>query len=129
MGSAKNRTVEDAEKLVEKLRSLPAVENKKRPLSKQEEVALLKTEITALQERGYTLDMITEILNSDGLNIATPTLKSYLNRVKNTNIKQKKRQNQKENIGLESSNKITLESVKSNTEKSGFSVREDSDKI
>lgn len=129
MGSAKNRTLEDAEKLAEKLRSLPAVENKKRPLSKQEEVALLKDEIKALQERGYTLDMICEILNSDGLNIATPTLKSYLNRAKDTNIKNKKRQNTKENTELKSSKICTPEPKKTNTEKSGFSVREDSNKI
>jgi hypothetical protein len=35
-----------------------------------------------LQKRGYTLDQISETLRGEGLSIATPTLKSYLQRAK-----------------------------------------------
>jgi hypothetical protein len=127
MGSAKNRTLEDAEKLAEKLRLLPAVENKKKPLSKQEEVALLKGEIKALQERGYTLDMITQILNSDGLNISTPTLKSYLNKVKEPQRKTTKRQTTRKTEPVVSDKIIKPQTTKdANT---GFTIREDSKDI
>jgi hypothetical protein len=50
--------------------------------SKQEAVRILSKEIAALQKRGYTLDQISETLRGEGLNIATPTLKSYLQRAK-----------------------------------------------
>jgi len=36
----------------------------------------------ALQKRGYTLDQISETLRGEGLDITTPTLKSYLQRIK-----------------------------------------------
>ena len=43
---------------------------------------ILSKEIAALQKRGYTLDQISETLRGEGLSIATPTLKSYLQRAK-----------------------------------------------
>jgi hypothetical protein len=45
-------------------------------------VRILSKEIAALQKRGYTLDQILETLRGEGLSIATPTLKSYLQRAK-----------------------------------------------
>jgi hypothetical protein len=45
-------------------------------------VRVLSKEIAALQKRGYTLDQISETLRGEGLSIATPTLKSYLQRAK-----------------------------------------------
>ena len=52
------RTVAQAEALAEKLRALPAIENKNRPISKAEEIKLLAGEIAALQERNYSLQQI-----------------------------------------------------------------------
>ena len=78
------RTVAQAEALAEKLRALPAIENKNRPISKAEEIKLLAGEIAALQERNYSLQQIAEFLTGEGLEISTATLKNYLQRSKAT---------------------------------------------
>jgi len=75
-------TTEQLEAIAAKLRDMPPVEKKKQEHSKQEAVRILAKEITALQKRGYTLDQISETLRGEGLSIATPTLKSYLQRAK-----------------------------------------------
>ena len=75
-------TVEQVERIAEKLRSLPPIENKKRVVSKQESIKLLTSEIAGLRERGYTLEQIAELLTADQLEIGAPTLKSYLQRAK-----------------------------------------------
>jgi methionine synthase II (cobalamin-independent) len=75
-------TTEQLEAIAAKLRDMPPVEKKKQEHSKQEAVRILAREIAALQKRGYTLDQISETLRGEGLSIATPTLKSYLQRAK-----------------------------------------------
>jgi methionine synthase II (cobalamin-independent) len=75
-------TTEQLEAIAAKLRDMPPVEKKKHEHSKQEAVRILAKEIGALQKRGYTLDQISETLRGEGLSIATPTLKSYLQRAK-----------------------------------------------
>jgi len=75
-------TTEQLEAIAAKLRDMPPVEKKRQEHSKQEAVRILAKEIIALQKRGYTLDQISETLRGEGLNIATPTLKSYLQRAK-----------------------------------------------
>lgn len=75
-------TVESVERMAEKLRALPPVEKSKRQLNKQEAVKQLADEIVALQGKGYTIEQITESLRGVGLEINTPTLKSYLHRAK-----------------------------------------------
>lgn len=75
-------TTEKIEAIAAKLREMPAVEKKKQEHSKQEAVSILSKEIAAMQKRGYTLDQISEALNGEGLAVATPTLKSYLQRAK-----------------------------------------------
>lgn len=72
------------ESMAKRLREMPEVEQKERIHSKQESVKYLAKEIVALQKRGYTLDQITEALRGGGMDIATPTLKSYLQRAKPT---------------------------------------------
>ena len=74
-------TSEQVEAIALKLRELPPIE-KQIKHSKQETVKLLAKEIVALQKRGYTLDQIAAALRGEGLDIATPTLKSYLQRAK-----------------------------------------------
>lgn len=77
------RTLEQAEQLAEKLRALPAVEDKTREISKQEEVRLLAADILALiRERNWTIQQVAEYLTAEGLEIGAPTLKSYLQRSK-----------------------------------------------
>lgn len=75
-------TTEQLETIAAKLREMPPVDKKQQTHSKQESVRLLSKEIAALQKRGYTLEQISETLRSEGLSIATPTLKSYLQRAK-----------------------------------------------
>lgn len=76
------KTIEDIEKIAAYLEALPPVESKKRQVTKSDAVVLLQTQIRGLQERGYTLEKIAELIKTQGLDIATPTLKSYLQRVK-----------------------------------------------
>ncbi|TFW18289.1 protein mobC [Duganella callida] len=80
-------TSEQIDAIAAKLKGLPAVEKRNQHFSKQEAIALLTKEITALQKRGYTLQQIAEALRGEGLDIATPTLKSYL--LRNRTARQK----------------------------------------
>ena len=50
--------------------------------TKQEAVKLLANDIASLQRRGYTLEQITESLRGEGVDLSTPTLKSYLSRAR-----------------------------------------------
>ena len=77
-------TIEKVEAIAAKLRAMPPVENKKREISKQESIKLLTGEITAMRERGYTLEQIAALLTEDELQIGAPTLKSYLQRAAST---------------------------------------------
>ncbi|OTP70407.1 protein mobC [Caballeronia sordidicola] len=75
-------TPEKIETIAAKLRELPPIEKPKPEFSKQEAVKLLSKEIVAMQKRGYTLVQISEALRGEGLNIATPTLKTYLQKAR-----------------------------------------------
>jgi intein-encoded DNA endonuclease-like protein len=86
-------TPEQAEKIAATLRSLPAMEPPPKKLTKAEVVKLLSKEIRDLQKRGYTLEQIAGSLKGEGLDISTPTLKSYLAKskpAKNNNPRPKK---------------------------------------
>jgi uncharacterized protein YpbB len=80
-------TIEKIEKIAEKLRAMPAVENKHRQASNQEAIKLLAKDIKGMQQRGYTLEQIADILKSNELAVAAPTLRSYLQRAKGGSIK------------------------------------------
>lgn len=75
-------TTEKIEAIALKLRELPPIEKKKVEVSKQDAVRMLAKEIAAMQKRGYTLLQISEALRGEGLNIATPTLKTYLQKAR-----------------------------------------------
>lgn len=101
-----NITVEQVESIAERLRTLPAVENRQRVISKQESIKMLTAEITALQGRGYTLQQIAELLTSEKLEIGAPTLKSYLQRSKNSSKKAlPRRKPAKADIAVDSASK------------------------
>jgi intein-encoded DNA endonuclease-like protein len=74
-------TKEQVEKVKEKLKNLPPIEETK-DLSKQEAIKMLQKDILILQKRGYSLEKIAEVLKQEGVEISTPTLKSYLQRGK-----------------------------------------------
>lgn len=73
-------TPEQLESVAEKLRSMPAVEEKKKSteLSKQEAIKALSKDIRAMQKRGYTLEMIANILKEENIAVSVPTLRNYL---------------------------------------------------
>lgn len=143
-------TVEKIESISKKLSEMPPVDNKNKQVSKQEAVKMLAKEIRSLQDRGYNLDQIAESLRGEGLEITTPTLKSYLQRTKQTKSK-KAKQNKKttEQIKKKDENKeeikdknqevekkqspekvVNLEkSQRRDSKKGTHNPREDSDKI
>jgi len=84
-------TLEKAEEMVRALRTLPAIDESKRRLSKQAVVKHMMAEIAALQKRGYTIEQVVESLHGVGFTITTPTLKSYLQRAKAKPVKNAQR--------------------------------------
>jgi hypothetical protein len=80
-------TLAQTEEMMRALRALPAMDSSKRRLTKQAVVTLLARELASLQARGYTMEQIAECLRGMGFEISTPTLKSYLQRVKQQNGK------------------------------------------
>ena len=65
------------------------MEKKKEELSKFEAVKALSKEIAGMQKKGYSIEQISNALRESGLDIATPTLKSYLQRAKQGTAKRK----------------------------------------
>jgi hypothetical protein len=82
-------TKEQIEAIAGKLRKLPPIEKKKEELSKFEVVKALSKEIAGMQKKGYSFEQISNALKESGLDIATPTLKSYLQRSKHGTAKRK----------------------------------------
>ena len=72
-----NYTKSQIDEFARKLKELPAVE-KLTLKNKVEAVKALKPEILEMQKKGYTVEKISEALTSFGLEITTPTLKSYI---------------------------------------------------
>src|SRR5262249_30697507 len=68
-------TLEDAERMARALRALPAMDGSKRRLTKQALIKVLAREIASLQQRGYSIEQVTDSLRGVGLDISTPTLK------------------------------------------------------
>jgi hypothetical protein len=82
-------TVEQVEEIATKLRALPKIEPPPKDLTKSDVVKMLAKEIKSLQKRGYTLEQIASSLKGEGLDISTPTLKSYLQKAKTPGVKAK----------------------------------------
>lgn len=127
------------EALRAKIKDAPEIAKEKRNISKQEAIRELKRDIESMQKRGYTLDEIAKFLTDGGLQITTPTLKSYLQRTKADKTKTQKQEKKKHAV-LEDAKKeaITPEKVEkekqivaSNTSQpepnGSFTVRPDSE--
>jgi methionine synthase II (cobalamin-independent) len=112
---------EKLEAIAAKLKTMPVIEKKKQEHSKQDAIKVLAKEIAALQKRGYTLDQIAETLRGEGLDITTPTLKSYLQRIKAGKNKEPKKE--QKNTTLPAPQK------EQDTAKASFSPKIDSDDI
>jgi hypothetical protein len=82
-------TVKQVEEIASKLRALPAIEPPPKDLTKSDVVKMLAKEIKSLQKRGYSLEQIASSLKGEGLDISTPTLKSYMQKAKSPNVRAK----------------------------------------
>jgi hypothetical protein len=82
-------TVKQVEEIAGKLRALPTIEPPPKDLTKSDVVKMLAKEIKSLQKRGYSLEQISSSLKGEGLDISTPTLKSYMQKHKTTAVKAK----------------------------------------
>jgi hypothetical protein len=71
--------------IAEKLRKMPPAPPAEVNVTKQEAVRLLEREIAGQQRKGYSLEQIVESLRGEGLDLTTPTLKSYRSRAKAAN--------------------------------------------
>lgn len=75
-------TVEQIDQVGAGLLALPPLDVSKRKLDKQAAVRRIKEQIATAQQRGYTLEQIAQSMTELGIQITTPTLKSYLQRAK-----------------------------------------------
>ena len=82
-------TVAQVEKIAGKLRALPTIEPPPKDLTKSDVVKMLAKEIKSLQKRGYSLEQISSSLKGEGLDISTPTLKSYMQKAKIPGVRAK----------------------------------------
>jgi len=124
-------TNEKLEAIAAKLKTMPSIDKKNQEHSKQDAIKLLSKEIVSLQKRGYTLDQIAETLQGEGLEITTPTLKSYLQRIRSSNKKTSKLTQTTEQLKtVTSESRKAPETGQSSTEsKASFTPRPDSDDI
>jgi hypothetical protein len=117
-------TTDQIEAVRSKMKDLPPIEKKKQQLGKSDVVKMLAKEIAVLRKRGYTFEQISEYLKGEGLDIGTPSLKSYLQRAKAAAAPKPKAQAQAQ------AQKDTLPAPKNaETPKGSFSPRPDSDDI
>jgi len=63
-----------------RLRALPEKPKAPKTLSIAEAIRQIKNEVRAALKRGYTFDEIAQALKEDGIDVGTPTLKSYVSR-------------------------------------------------
>lgn len=69
-------TKEQIQAVSAKLKALPALNS----FTSKEAVEQLQADIMELREKGYSIEMIQEILNKEGIKIALSTLRLYLRR-------------------------------------------------
>jgi hypothetical protein len=74
-------TYAQLETLKEEMKALKAPPKDNLVANKQESVRVLAGAILELQERDFSMDQIADWLKGKGLDLTTPTLKSYLSRV------------------------------------------------
>lgn len=78
--SAVTRATVDS--VVEKFKNLPEPPRDKAVISLREAIKELAPSIAVLREKGHSLDDIAKLLSGEGIEIASLTLKNYLQRPK-----------------------------------------------
>lgn len=111
------------EELRDMLKAMPEAEKPAKELSKREAVQMLSTEMRELQKRGYTIAQIAEALKGGGLEIASSTLKNYL---QGTSARRKKTTAARNRSASQSPN---VKQSKSKGNKGRFIPRPDTDDI
>lgn len=132
MATRHEYTTEHLEAIAEKLKSMPKVEKKHQRHSKQSAVKFLATEIGLMQQRGYTIEAIAEALKGEGFDIATTTLKNYLQRAKASKIPEKTTIRAKKTPTAKSKQSTQSQRMaadKDDASKASFSINEDTDDI
>lgn len=123
--------LETIEAVREKMKGAPEVAKAKRTVSKQESIKELKREIEAMQKKGYTLDDIAKFMTEGGIQITTPTLKSYLQRTKPAKIRTQKKDDKKPATSAESKietpQKTTTDKTQQPETNGQFKVNDDSE--
>ena len=126
-------TTEQIEAVRSKMKDLPPIEKKKQELGKSDVVKMLAKEIAVLRKRGYTFEQISDYLKGEGLDIGTPSLKSYLQRAKQASATKPKAQASKDTPPSPPQAPQTPNSPQTSktadTPKGSFSPRPDSDDI
>ena len=126
-------TTEQIEAVRSKMKDLPPIEKKKQELGKSDVVKMLAKEIAVLRKRGYTFEQISDYLKGEGLDIGTPSLKSYLQRAKQASATKPKAQASKDIPPAPPQAPQTPNypqtSKTADTPKGSFSPRPDSDDI
>lgn len=77
-------SIDRIRKIQETLSTLPEIKIEKEEISKIEAIKLMEHEIIDLQKKGYTAEMITDVLNSNGIDISVATFRSYLTKIKSS---------------------------------------------
>ncbi len=75
-------TVAQVESLKLQLREMPLPEKSQQVLSKQAAIARRAADLVKLQQRGYSIDEIADILTAHGLAVTGKSLKTYLYRAR-----------------------------------------------
>ena len=116
-------TLEALEALRERIKDAPPAPKETQKVNKMEAIRAIRKDIESMQKRGYSFDDIAKFLSEGGLQITTPTLKSYMQRTKPESQKtfRKPKDDEKNKA---SSNK---NEAKKEENKASFSVTPDSD--
>jgi hypothetical protein len=80
-------TLEDGLRLRALLRTAPDKDPNQRRMDKQAIVKFVVEDIASIQQRGYTLEEVAELLATGSFEVTLPTLKSYLQRARKTRAK------------------------------------------
>lgn len=75
-------TLEALEAIREKIKDAPPAPKEIQKVNKMEAIRTIRKDIESMHKRGYSFDDIAKFLTDGGLQITTPTLKSYMQRTK-----------------------------------------------
>lgn len=124
-------TLEALEALRERIKDAPPAPKETQKVNKMEAIRAIRKDIESMQKRGYSFDDIAKFLSEGGLQITTPTLKSYMQRTKPESQKTFRKPKDVATISFVQDEKNKASSNKNEAKKeenkASFSVTPDSD--